>query len=207
MGLKIKVGEGQKKERAPIPKGVHKAVCTAIYDLGTQQSVYMGETKKKHEINMQFELPTVRTQIETEEGTKDVPGYISIWETFSLAPKSNLRPLLEGWRGEEFQEGAEFDLTAFLGASCLVQVMHKTKSDGTIKDYIKSIMPATEDVEPEGDLKLYELGGEVPDGMPAYFIGKVNESLEVQSGKVPAIQLQEQQPQPVGAGEGDGIPF
>ena len=50
----------------------------------------------------------------------------------SLHEKSNLRPMLEAWRGRKFNEEelTGFDLEKLVGVNCQVQVIHGIKSTG-----------------------------------------------------------------------------
>lgn len=120
----------------PAPPGVHSAICYAVVDLGTQVGEYQGSKTVRHQVWIAWEFPEII--FEPEEG-ESRPKTISIFLTLSLSDKSNMKPLLEGWRNKEFtkEEKEGFNIENLLAKSCLIHVIHDR--DGRAK--INSIMP------------------------------------------------------------------
>jgi hypothetical protein len=127
------IATGSNKEFKKVPEGNHTARCYRIIDLGTQSGEYMGEPKLTHKVLIGWELHG-----EADDGTplkadNGEPMTISKQYTLSLGKKANLRADLESWRGKAFtdDELKGFDITALLGAYCMVTVKHDTKGEKT----------------------------------------------------------------------------
>lgn len=104
-----------------VQEGSHLARCVQVIDLGHQENKQFNKVQPK--ILIGWELP--------EECEQDEEGDLRpalIWSrlTASLNEKSNLRKLLESWRGRQFspEELQGFDLKALLGIPCILSVVH-----------------------------------------------------------------------------------
>ena len=84
--------------------GTWPAWCVSLVDLGTQTTVWAGETKTAHKIALGFELPT---QLHKEEPNKGEPMRIQSTVSATMGAKSTLRKLITGHRGEVFPGDAE----------------------------------------------------------------------------------------------------
>jgi len=120
------------------PTGTHMARCVRLIDLGTQKNEWppnSGKIKLKNQLFIGFETPD--EQLETDKGMQ--PFIVGRFITNSLAETSNLRPLLEGWRGRAFTEAelAGFDLQVLLGQPCLITVIHKDSGKAAIQSISK----------------------------------------------------------------------
>ncbi|MBS0599498.1 MAG: hypothetical protein JSR92_19750 [Proteobacteria bacterium] len=126
----------------PVPMGVHRAICIQLIDLGVQNVSFKGEAKRQAQVYLKFEIPSVRVQYEYEGQKVDRPAVVGRTFTNSIGKKSNLRPLLEAWRGKTFteQEEKDFDLTNVVGKGCQISIIHKTKPDGGVFANINGIM-------------------------------------------------------------------
>lgn len=114
----------------PVPEGSHIAVCDMFVDLGMQDSRFGA----KHKIYLRWQIPNLTVEYE-KDGVKTVaPMTIGATYTLSLAEKSNLRPMLQAWRGKAFtaDELKKFDVTTVLGAPCLITVTHEPKDGGGV---------------------------------------------------------------------------
>lgn len=120
-------------DQNPIPEGVHIAKCYAIYDIGTQEKIWQEEVKFKRQVVIAFEIPEERIIIEKDGEKKDLPRAISKLYTLSLYKSAPLRKDLEAWRGKMFtkEELAGFDLKNVAGKSCMLQIVHEPKKDGS----------------------------------------------------------------------------
>jgi len=122
-----------------VEAGVHKGRCIKVIDLGTQETSYKGQIQHKHKVMIMFELPETKM---TEDPNEGKPFAVALFVTLSLDKKSNLRPLLVGWRGKDFteEEAGNFDILKLLDQPVLINVIHN-ESDGNIYANISSLMP------------------------------------------------------------------
>ena len=178
-------GAGNNKDFDPIPAAVHDAVCYMIVDLGTH---YDERYKKdKHEVAIGWEIPALRIEVERDGAKTDLPRAISKIYTLHLGDRANLRKDLEAWRGMPFSanELSGFDLRKVLGASCMIQVMHRPNHDGSkIYANVTNIMPAKDKLTCENDHQWYSMeeGGEIPRNIPDWLRKKIDQSQEVTGG-------------------------
>lgn len=142
----------------PTPEGLHIATCVQIADIGPQESTFQGETKTQRKIILVFELPTIRREWEKDGVKHEGPSQISGTYTISLHEKSNLRKLLAGWRGRDFnpEEMGGFDIEQCLGTQCQILVKHEHKNDRTYANIESAIKYTGEKLEPEAELVCYD---------------------------------------------------
>lgn len=131
----------------PVPPGMHLGRCYRIIDLGTQESTYMGVTKKLPKVMLQFEIHGEDNDGKPILTDKGDPMSISKNFTLSLSDKATLRIDLQRWRGREFtsDELRGFELKNVLGAWAMLSVIKATGNDGkeyTNIDSINSVPPA-----------------------------------------------------------------
>lgn len=119
----MKISKGSSGPK--VPGGTHVARCFTVIDLGTQTSEGKFGVTQKRKLLIGFELPE---ELHTFDDAKG-PQPFSVWGryTASLHEKSQLRPLLEGWRGKPFtrEEEAGFEVKNLLGAPALVTIVHE----------------------------------------------------------------------------------
>ena len=127
----------EKSDYFPIPEGTHRAVSSAVVDLGIQENPY---GKPKPQLLIRYEFPDIRDERE-EDGQKINEPRIK-WQfyTNSLHKESNLRKDLEGWRGKGFtkEELEGFDVMTILGHACQVTIIHDHSGD-RVKDKIRTV--------------------------------------------------------------------
>lgn len=121
---------GGGKDFDPVPEGSHLAVCDMFVDLGMQD----GHFGAKHKIYLRWQIPALRLSYEKDGEKVEGPMSIGATYTLSLSEKSNLRPILQAWRGKAFtaDELKKFDVTTVLGKPCMVTVTHEPKKDGGV---------------------------------------------------------------------------
>lgn len=119
-----------------IPEGTYPATCYMLVDLGLQENKKYGNSSPK--VLVGWELADEFIEI---DGKKQ-PRIFSARYTASLASKAILRRDLAAWRGRDFtdEELAKFNLRNILGASCLIQIIHKTGGDGKTYANLASVM-------------------------------------------------------------------
>lgn len=172
---------------APIPSGIHHAVCYSIIDLGTQPSQMFAPSRK---VLIIWELPFERADFKNEKtgAIENKPRVISKEYTLSTGAKSNLRKDLESWRGKPFttEEANCFEVGVLAEKNCQVNVAHKPSKDGT-KTYanVISIVPlgkGQKPVKPENKVLVWDLpeSGVItfPDNMPEWVQNKIKNSEE-----------------------------
>lgn len=198
MGLLAK----ETKSFEPIPEGMHKAICYAVYDLGTQYNDKWN--KSIHKVMLSWELPEQRFEKETEEGeTLDLCKSISKEYTLSLHEKAGLRKDLQGWRGKSFtkEELQGFELEKLVGVSCQLQIIHVEKN-GNIYANITNIIPPAggfdPSIQPENPKRFFSFadhGNNLPDSMPDWIRQKIYQSDEWHQGeRVPPTEVPQDAP-------------
>ena len=129
-------GASSKLEVPMIPTGMHLCTLYGIADLGTQDG---GNYGPKHKVNLAFEFPT---QMRTfYEGDPQKPSCVFVFESFSMAPKANLRtrfvqPMIS--RQLSDTEADNFNFSSLLGKSFIATITHSV--DGKWAN-ISSLVP------------------------------------------------------------------
>lgn len=115
MSLTVKDNGG---DFLPPPEGLHIARCYVLVDLGIQVNQTYGNSLPK--ILVGWEL--------MDAFMEDGKPFIQMQRyTASLSKKSNLRALLEAWRGKSFtpEELKGFKLKSILGTTCYITTKYK----------------------------------------------------------------------------------
>jgi len=117
--------------------GTYAARCYSMIEIGTIETEYLGEKKKRHEVMLTWELPTEQEVFHEEKGEE--PFVVSKTYGLSMHEKSNLRRDLESWRGLGFteQEATKFDVTKLLGVPCMISIIHKPGRVDPSKTYVE----------------------------------------------------------------------
>lgn len=148
---------GGGKDFDPVPEGTHLAICDMFVDLGLQDSHFGA----KHKIYLRWQIPSLLLSYEKDGEKVEGPMSIGAQYTLSLSEKSNLRPMLQSWRGKAFtpDELKKFDVTTVLGKPCMITVTHKPKQDGGVYANVGTVakLPAgLEAPQLEGRPLLYD---------------------------------------------------
>lgn len=121
----------------PCPPGVYAACLVRLIDKGSRQESYQGGPMAwKRKILLGFEICDDETRM------SDGKPFMAYREFgFTMHEKGALRPFIAGWRGSAFtdQEARDFDFSKLLGAFAMVNVIHKTRTDGTTRAEMQSI--------------------------------------------------------------------
>jgi hypothetical protein len=165
----------------PAP-GTYPAVLVALLDLGTHENEYQGKTTIARKVFLAWEL--------TSERKTDGSNFVLGREyTLSFAKKSNLRALVEKWRGKEFGADEAFDLGKLAGQPCLLSVV--LNDNGYTKVEGVSQPPKGMKIEkPTHSPIMWEIGSVTPfptDEWLPYSFGKplhevINRSNEYKAG-------------------------
>ena len=164
----------------PIPEGPAPAICDMVIDLGLQETRF----GIKHQVYLRWQVPGFRVQWEKDGEEFNKPGIVGQTFTLSMAEKSNLRPLLESWRGRKFvgDEIRSFDIGKLLLQPCLLNITHNVTPDKTYAN-IASIMPVPVGMPPpafEGEGLLYDSDNQASfDKLPEWLRNKIqNQAVE-----------------------------
>lgn len=183
MGLTL-TDNGGGGDYSPVPEGTHIARCVRVIDLGMQPgSQQYPEPRAK--VLLAWEIPDEPIKIDGEER----PALIMARFTASLHKKSQLRALLESWRGRAFtdEELKGFSLKHILDVPCMVTVVH-SEANGRTYANVKSVakmpkgVPAPARVTP---LTWYE----IEDGHNTVYhelSEKLRAAIDVGAGRTPA---------------------
>lgn len=159
------------------PMGTHVARCFQVIDLGHQKITWQGKEKWQPKIMLTWEL------LGDERMEDGKPFAISNRYTLSLAETSQLRPMLEAWRGKQFSEEElnGFDIKNVLGAYCMLTVMHNQKDGRTYANVggvvaLPKGMPKPQAVNPPLYFNLDDCD---PSVLPEWIRGIVEKSREM----------------------------
>lgn len=127
----------------PLSEGVYEAVCSGLIDLGRQYS------KQYDRVNDQIRLVWDVLGETVKYGDKESPRQVFSDLTVSLDEKSNMRKLLQSWRGKSFttEELKGFDLRNVLGVGCQVQIIHKNTDNG-VYGKVNTVIPLPKGKKP-----------------------------------------------------------
>lgn len=140
----------------PVPQGSHAAVCDMVVDLGLQETNF----GTKHQIYIRWQIPGERVEYEFDGQQVNRPAVVGATYTLSMSEKSNLRPLLESWRGRKFtsEEIRKFDITSVAGKPCLIGITHN-ESGGKTYANVSSLMSLPVGMpipQAEGEVIVYD---------------------------------------------------
>lgn len=212
MGLTARKPEGSDLEL--IPEETYQAICYAVVDLGTQHNEMYNVDKPR--VIIAWEIPSLRIEIEKDGKKLDLPRATSKEYTLSLHKKSNMRPMLESWRGKAFTSKEEegFELKNLLGANCMLQILHdNSKRTGDPYAYVANVSKLYQGLEkkkPENKFQYFDFDQhtEIPDNVPEWMVKKIQDSYEYRvmvgdiEPELPPVDTDIDMPE-----SGDDIPF
>jgi hypothetical protein len=183
MGIYATKTAGEFKRVNP---GTYVARCYSMIEIGTIETEYLGEKKKRHEVMLTWELPTEQEVFHEEKGEE--PFVVSKTYGLSMHEKSTLRRDLESWRGAGFteQEAAKFDITKLLGVPCMISIIHRPGKVDPSKTYVElasiSKMPkglqCPEQINPSRILSFENWNAELYSSLSDYLKEKIAASDE-----------------------------
>ena len=135
--MSLKVSESGGGSNIPmLAEGTYAAVCYMLVDIGLQENKQYGNSSRK--VIIGWEIADEYVEVDGEKK----PRVFSARYTASLNEKAILRRDLAAWRGRDFTEAelAEFNLCNIIGAPCMIQIIHKTASNGKTYANLASIM-------------------------------------------------------------------
>lgn len=124
-------------QRELIPAGNYIARCYQLIELGTITDQVMGKMTTAKKVRIGWELPEEMKVFDEAKGPQ--PLVISAEYTLSTNKKATLRAILASWRGRDFteEEAKGFDITKLVGATCMINVIHKAGVTDPSKLYEK----------------------------------------------------------------------
>lgn len=195
-----------------IPADDHFGVVAGYADLGTQESPFGAKRK----VRLFFDLPQLRISYEG----KDLPKRISNSYTLSIHKKAGLRAIIEAIlrRPLTEDESTNFDLDIILGQTCVVEVTHEARKDGTGNYARLAGIRKRRQTDPTFPLEVepikYALQAadgtiiEPPASLPPFIIADIKKSLEyVAAHGEPSPAPQQQRPAPSQNVDDEECPF
>ena len=180
---------GESSQRELIPAGTYVARCYSVIHLGHVTQKYMGEEKIVDLVRFTWELPTELRCFNQDKGEQ--PCAISKEMTFSLNEKSNLRAMLNTWRGKPLteDEAKAFDLAKLLGAPCMINLIHQPSKSNPEKVYerIAAVLPMMKgmtcppQVNPSMEFSVLEFDREKFMSLPSFLQEMIVGSTEYQA--------------------------
>ncbi len=122
--FRMKASSGGGGDYDLCPAGNHPAILLGLIDLGTHEDEYKGKKFDARNVALVFELTA-------EMRPSGEPFVLAKQFRLAFTESSNLRKLVEGWRGKKFEADEEFDLTVLVDKPCLVNVSHRKSGDKT----------------------------------------------------------------------------
>lgn len=132
MAIKTSVSAKPQFERKVIPAGNYVARCYGMIQIGTiKEKTMTGEEREVHKVLIDWELPTELVVFNPEKGEQ--PFVFSKDYTLSMHELSSLRKMISSWRGKQLTdvEANDFDITKLVGATCMLNIVHKASKDGS----------------------------------------------------------------------------
>jgi hypothetical protein len=180
---------GESTQRELIPAGTYVARCYSVIHLGHVVQKYMGEEKVVDLVRFTWELPTELRCFNADKGEQ--PCAISKEMTFSLNEKSNLRAMINTWRGKALteDEAKAFDLAKLIGAPCMVNLIHQQSKTNPERVYerIAAVMPMMKgmtcppQVNPSMEFSVLDFDRPKFESLPSFLQEMITGSKEYQS--------------------------
>ena len=163
-----------------VEAGSYIARCYRMLHIGTTSYSWEGKDVTANKVQLTFELPTELKVF--KEGEEAKPRVISAEYTLSMHKKSNLRPILEGWRGKVFtdEEVDNFDVATLVGVPAFISVLHNEKGYAEISS-ISKLPKGTEcppQVNPSVVLDYENFSELVFEKLPEFLQNKIRSSVE-----------------------------
>jgi hypothetical protein len=203
---------------APIPAGMHHAVCYGVIDIGTQPQT--GNFPARRKVLIMWEVPHELVEIEKDGIKKKMPRAISEKYTLSLSEKGNLRPMLQSWRGRPFtkEELDGFDLKNLVGANCFLNLIHQNgRGDKASRVYanVSSVNPLAKGMpklKPLNETVIFSMDDfngpiTIPMNIPEWINALIVQSKEFQEKAVTNPTVPPPHTGEAAGGMDDDIPF
>lgn len=176
----------------PCPSGNFVARCISMVHIGTIEDEFQGEKKLLNKVRITWELPTETKVFKEENGEQ--PFVLSKEFTLSMNEKATLRKWLESWRGKIFtqEESEKFDVAVLVGKPCMLNVIHKAKTNGDIRADIAAVstMPKGLECPPQINptivFSVLDFNQNVFDSFPDFLKDKIKSSKEYKNMQSPA---------------------
>lgn len=135
MGASTSGSTKQVTDYERIESGVYPARCIQVVELGTHDNTYQGETKKRKELMIVWEI--------SGELMQDGRPFVVSWRgTNTLNEKGQLYNMLVSWRGAPFTEKQlqKFELKNILDACCMINVSKEISKAGKPFNKVITVM-------------------------------------------------------------------
>jgi hypothetical protein len=172
--MAVKISGGGGEGYTPIEKGTYPGVIDFCVMVGTHDHTFNGETKKRLQVILGYELPIEK---EDKDGKK-YNAQVKQFYTASTDDRSKLYPVIKAALGRDLspEEKEEFELDTLVGKTVAVTIDHKKKSNGEIGDYVSGVSPLMKGIPPMKmsrepvifDFSMVKADGtlDIPEGVP-----------------------------------------
>lgn len=185
--------------RELVPIGNHRARCVKMIQIGTIEETDMaGKRIRRPKVNIGWELVDELRVFDEKKGEQ--PMMISQMFTLSMHEKSTLRKIVVSWRGKDFsdEEAKKFDITKLLGVPCMINVSHKKKNDGGLKQQIDAVTSVPKmmqkdfpaQINPSQMLSFLNWDESLYESLPEWMRDLIRSSEEYQALKSPKGEVQ-----------------
>lgn len=105
------------------PTGNYPGTIVGLFDVGTHEDTYDGESKSQRKLILAFEL--------AKKQQNGNPFVLAQQVNWSLHKKATFRGLVESVVGRELSDGEDFNVLDLAGSPVMVQVNHRTSNGKT----------------------------------------------------------------------------
>lgn len=177
------------------PAGNHAAICVSVVVIGTVPTKYKGHDKMQKVVRLGFELPLKKHVFNEAKGEEPFVVYKEY--TLSMGDNSNLKKMIDSWRGEKLtkEEAKKFNIVKLLGCECMCNVVVKTSESGKQYNDVATVTPVPDGLDvPEQTNKntLFNFNApfklEAFNSLPEFIQNKIKSSDEYKAlgGEAPA---------------------
>ena len=181
--MPIHVPKSQVKPQ--VEAGTYIARCFSMVHIGTVSFEWQGKVSQSNKVNITFELPFEKKVF--KEGEEEKPLVISAEYGLSLHKKSNLRPVLESWRGKTFtdEEADNFEISKLVGIPAFLNIIHNEKGYAEIASIspLPKGMACPAQINPSQILDYENFNEELYNKLPEFLQKKIQSSVEYQKMK------------------------
>jgi len=164
MAFKMKATSGSGGGTEKAPAGNHMAVLVGVFEMGTQEETFQGETSARRKVALVWEL--VNEQIAGAAKNHTVIAAV----TQSLNEKATLRKWIEARLGRKLGADEDFDISTELGQGCMLNVIANDKGYPRVEGVaaIPKGIPVPKPTYPPTAVTLeeFEGGKQIPEWVP-----------------------------------------
>lgn len=173
--MKATSGSGGGTEKAPT--GNHMAVLVGVFEMGTQEETFNGETSSRRKVYLAWEL------VNEKMSGANKNHVIGAALTQSLNEKATLRKFIEARLGRKLGSDEEYDVSRELGQPCMLSVVANDKGYPRVEGVaaIPKGIPVPKPTYPPVAIPLEDFqneGREIPEWVPWLFGSPLSDHIQ-----------------------------